>query len=564
MIRDLSNLSSHSFDVIIIGGGITGACIAWDATLRGLKVALFEANDFGSKTSSNSLKTVHGGLRYLQDGNLRLVRKMIKERRALMRIAPHLVRPLPVLMPTYKDKLVHRKLVLGSAIKINDWLSADRNIGIHQDRHLLSGRILSKDETLEILPGLAKNNPTGAVQWYDAQMTNTERLVLAFIQSARERGAIVANYASVKQVHVENRSTTGVSVEDKVTGHTYRIASRAVVNAAGPWIDRILESASIPSKLPRFELSTAMNLVTRQIINDYAVGINSTYQHVAADGSTTSRQRMLFVAPWRDYSLVGTIHETFHGGADEKWVTEKKVNDLIEEVNRAYPHAQLSRADVKLVHRGFLPCHAEEKEKGDVQLLREGYVINHKEIDDINGLISSIGVKYTTGRYLAEKTVDTLVGVLKKPLSGCITQKTPVTGGAFENLRQLQENLKWPSAMTTEQARRICCSYGSISSDLLKQISDEEEELTFLGKNGILPSEIRYAIRLEMAIHLEDVIFRRTELGSAEIPSDGVLEAVAQVMKKDLGWSQEQAFNEIDRVKQRFEIEQKDINVSIS
>ncbi|RMF56352.1 MAG: FAD-dependent oxidoreductase, partial [Bacteroidetes bacterium] len=317
MKRDLKALCDRTFDVIVVGGGITGVHVARDAALRGLRVALLEAGDFGSATSSNSLRTVHGGLRYLQDANLRLVRMMVRERRALFRIAPHLVYPLPVLMPTYRDELRYRKPVLGAAVRLNDLLSFDRNRGVVPSRHLPGGRILSRGDVLRLLPGLEASGLTGAVCWYDGQVYDTERLLLSVLGSAVQRGAVVANYVRVTGLLRRGEQVTGVEAVDTETGAPLSIAGRVVVNAAGPWVDEVIGSTR-PARRPRFLRSVAMNLVTRQVVPEVAIGLRS---RVAWPGGGPCREQVLFVAPWKSCSLIGTLHFSAEGRSDHPRVT---------------------------------------------------------------------------------------------------------------------------------------------------------------------------------------------------------------------------------------------------
>ena len=389
MKRDVKRLAKSNFDVLVIGGGITGACVAWDATLRGLRVALIEKGDFGGATSSNTLKMVHGGLRYWQDANLRLVRKMNRERRTLLRIAPHLVHPLPVLMPTYKGKLRRSKLVLGAAVKLNDLVGFDRNWGNDPQKILPNGRVLSRAECLELLPGLDEAGVSGGILWYDGQMYNSERLLLSFVLSAAEVGAQVANYVAATGFLQDGGRVTGVAARDELTGAALEIRARLVVNAAGPWVDNLLGRLDPPVLRRKFHLSTAMNLVTRQILPDYAVGLTSTRAQTLPDGSTESRSHVLFIAPWHGYSLVGTRHAPYDGRVDDDWVTEKAITDFLSEVNQSYPGAALRREDVYQVHAGFLPAIAGGADSGNVRLAREGQVTDHYAENGVDGLVRS-------------------------------------------------------------------------------------------------------------------------------------------------------------------------------
>ena len=564
MNRDVAGLTNQKFDLLVIGGGITGANIAWDATLRGLRVALVEKGDFGGATSANSLKTVHGGLRYLQDGNLRLVRKMVRERQALLCIAPHLVHPLPVVMPTMRGKLMRSKFVLGTAVKLNDLASFDRNAGMDVARALPNGTVFSRSQMMEMIPGLNDPQLSGGVMWHDAQMVNTERLLLSFLLSAVERGAQVVNYVRVTGFLQENRCVTGVTAVDELKGTRdelaeapFQIQARMVVNAAGPWIDELLEMTDAKMALPKFRLSTAMNLVTRQILPKYAIGISSHYQHPLPDGSTEQRSRVLFIAPWQGYSLVGTLHAPFNGRSDDEWVTEKMITDFIEEINRAYPAANLQREDVYQVHRGFLPMQPSGNDPATVKLIREGRVIDHFAESKLSGLITAVGVKYTTARYLAEKTVDLIFAKMKRPSPLCQTGTRPLVGGKILDydtfLMAAME--QWPVEMPPYQLERLVRHYGTTHRQLLAYLLENEAWAQPMGEEtAVTGAEIVHAVRAEMAQKLSDVLLRRTEMGVVKMPSDNTLLATAQLMASELGWNDGRIEREIEVVKNRSQL----------
>jgi glycerol-3-phosphate dehydrogenase len=303
MKRDVDRLAHEQYDLLVIGGGVYGACIAWDAAQRGLSVALIEKGDFGQATSANSLKTIHGGLRYLQDGDLRLVRTMIGERMAFMHIAPHLVHPLPFLMATYRG-LAKGKAVMRAALLMNDLLGFDRNRIGDPQKHLPRGRIVDRAECLRLVPGILEAGLSGGALWYDAQMHNSERLTLAFVLSAAHAGAHVANYVAAIGLSRTGDRVTGAQARDTLTGEEFDIRARVVVNATGPWAESLLTLGSGRRREPLFRPSIAINLVTRQLIPHYAVGIRSTYRSAPA----RQRSRLLCIVPWREYSLIGTAH----------------------------------------------------------------------------------------------------------------------------------------------------------------------------------------------------------------------------------------------------------------
>ncbi len=549
MQRNVSYISDHLFDVVVVGGGITGANIARDAALRGLDVALVEAGDFGGATSANSLKTVHGGLRYLQDGNLPLMRKMIKERRAMLKVAPHLVRPLPVVMPTYTDRFMRSQPALGAAVIVNDLVSFDRNRGVDPERRLPNGKILSKKEILGILPDLDRTHLSGGIQWYDAQMVNTERLLWSILRSAIDRAAAIANYVRVTGFLRDGRRVTGVEAVDERTGRTVTIQGRIVVNACGPWTDMLLGELGVEQKQRRFVTSTAMNLVTRQIVPDHAVGLRSTYNGSPEGEPAQTRERVLFVAPWREYSLVGTIHDHHEGRPGEEWIEESMIQSLIDEINRAYPGARLRRHDVYQVHRGLLPVAPGRAKMDDVELVREAQVTDHRESDGIDGLVTAVGVKYTTARYLAEKTVDKVFEQLERTAPACYTHRVAVHGGDIEELQAFLASARWPVALSSESSRRLLATYGSAYRELFPILVEHEEHGRPLSEDTpILGAEVIHAIRNEMAVTLSDVVLRRTEMGSAGQPSDATLEACASVMARELGWDRQRQKEEMEEV----------------
>ena len=243
MRRDLGSLAGTTFDVLVIGAGIYGVATAWDAALRGLKVALIDRGDIGGATSANSLKTIHGGLRSLQRGALRDMREFIRERRALMRIAPHLVRPLQFVIPTSRHP-VRNAAAMRIALLLNDLIASDRNDGLLASHRLAGGSLLSRADMRRLAPDLDPATYTGGATWWDGQMLNSERLTLAFAQSAAARGACVANYVAADRLLVRDARVEGARVRDGLTGEAFDIRARITVNAAGAWASRLRPARS--------------------------------------------------------------------------------------------------------------------------------------------------------------------------------------------------------------------------------------------------------------------------------------------------------------------------------
>jgi len=513
--RDIGALASREFDLAIVGGGVYGAAIAWDAALRGLAVALVERNDFGSGTSFNNLKTIHGGVRYLQHGDLKRIRESVRERRILMSIAPHLVHPLPFLVPTYQGSLTRSRSALRLALFANDLFSWDRNRGARAEKRLPPGRALSRAECLDLAPDLDEPGLTGGALWYDAQMYNSDRLTLSFVLSAAREGAAVANFVEAVGFVKSGERVQGVVARDALAGAgDFEIRARMTVNAAGPSVDRLLEKAGGEKRRPLFHSSLAMNLVTRPLVGSVALGL-------------TRGGPLLVVAPWRHVSLVGTLHLPYEGEPDALEATEADVRRLLDAINRAYPKAELVRSDVRLVHRGLLPAVPNGREL----TLVKSYTIE----ETLEGLLSVVGVKYTTARDVAEKTVDRVLARLGRPEVGSRTAAAPVVGGDFESFADLKR-----AAGKTHLAH----NYGSLYPEVLA-ISDPEP---LSDSSPVTGGEVRYAAREEMAFDLASVVLRRTELGSAGHPGRSALARAAAILGEELSWSEERKCAEVEAV----------------
>ncbi len=515
--RDIGALASREFDLVIVGGGIYGAAIAWEASLRGLTVALVERNDFGSGTSFNNLKTIHGGVRYLQHADLRRVRESVRERRILMTVAPHLVHPLPFLVPTYQGSLTRSRAALRLVLLVNDLLSWDRNRHARPDKRLPRGRALSRAGCLELAPDLEPEGLTGGALWYDAQMYNSDRLTLSFVRSAAREGAAVANFVEAEGFLRRGDRIQGVVARDSLARTPgLEIRGRMVVNASGPSVDRLLETVGGSPRRPLFPFSKAMNLVTRPLVENVALGL-------------TRGGPLLVISPWRHVSIVGTLHLPYQGDPDLLEMKEEEVQRLLDGVNRAYPRAELSRGDVRLVHRGLLPALPDGREL----TLSKSYTID----DTLEGLLSVVGVKYTTARDVAEKTVDRVLARSGRAHVASRSARTPLLGGDFESFSELSRSSGVP---------HLAYNYGTLAREVLA-ISDPAP---LTDASPVTCAEVRYAVRHEMALDLASVVLRRTELGSAGHPGKPALERAAAVMGQELRWSDDKMRVEIEAVEE--------------
>jgi len=535
MNRQLKGLSYRVFDVLVIGGGIHGASIAWEAAQRGLDVALVDRDDFGAGTSANSLKIIHGGLRYLQTADLKRVRESIRERSAMLRIAPHLVRPLPCVLPLYRHGGLKSPFFMRAALKAADAVGFDRNSGLEADRSLTGGRVVSARETARIAPGIRKEGLIGGAVWTDAQMTNPARLVLSFILAAQRAGATTINHAEVKQLIRGGRRVIGATLRDRLTNQEFTLWARVTVNAAGPWAEDVARLAETAGGESAPGLSAAMNLIIRRPLNaGHAIGASRPGGPV------------LFVTPWRGLTLVGTRHWGFSGTADRFKVTGADIATFLKELNLALPGAKAIPADVVGVLSGLLPGTV-NRQTGEVDLLKRQRIVDHEKRDGIQGLVSVVGIKFTTARFVAEQAVNVVMQRLGRRESASATEVTPLHGGKTGPLSDYitAQVTRHAGKFSPTLVQRLIETYGSEYERVLSYIDERGEEP--LEGAVVLPAEIEYAVRNELGCALADVVFRRTEMAITAPPSEASVEAAGKVMGSVLGW---------DTAKRRREIEE--------
>jgi glycerol-3-phosphate dehydrogenase len=531
MQRDLRRLADATFDLLVVGAGIYGALAAWDAAQRGLRVALVDRGDFGGGTSFNSLKTLHGGLRSLQSLSFGQMRLFIRERRALARMAPHLVRPLPFCVPTY-GATTRGPLALRAALAVTDAVGVDRNQGI-ADRalRLPRGRIVSRDECLALNPLIDPAGVTGGAVWYDYQMPQAERIALAAVQSAHAAGAVPANYVEVHRLLTSGSRVLGAAVEDRLGGGGFDIRATAVLNAAGPWagqlVTRLLGDGA---PLPAARLSRAMNLVIDRVTGSHACG-------------GRVGDRFLFLVPWRDVSILGTSHDPHDGEADAVHGTAAHVAALLADGQRAFPRARLD-AGVRLVHRGLLPMTAVGPR--GVELLKESRVVDHGRHGHA-GLVSIFSVRYTTARHTAEAAVDVVVRRLGRRSPAGRTAASRLASAAYPDVETLFAEAAADLPGTDAALRqRLAATYGSgwrAVAGLAAQVPGLVRPLS--ATCAITGAEILHAVRHEAAVTLADALLRRTDAGTAGHPGREAVDSAAALMAAALGWDAPQATAEV-------------------
>ena len=341
MTRDLDALTERTFDVLVVGGGIYGLTIAFDVAQRGLSVALVERDDFGSGTSFNHLRTIHGGLRYLQSLDIRRARESVRERRTVARIAPQSVRPLTFAVPLYRS-FVRGKLAMRAGFALDRLVAAGRNRGVPASHRLPGGRVVSRSHAIQRFPGLRRQGLTGAAVFHDYVTTEPDRFTLSFAVAATEHGAVLANHVEAVAPLIDaagGRRVVGASARDMLGSLPLEIAARVVVNATGAGVDRLLKPLGASTGI---KMLKAMNLVTKRDAGDEALGGRS------------STGRHLFLVPWRDRALFGTWESDRVCDPDDTAVEERDVAAFITELNQAFPALDLTLADITLVHRGVV------------------------------------------------------------------------------------------------------------------------------------------------------------------------------------------------------------------
>jgi glycerol-3-phosphate dehydrogenase len=533
VIRDIDRLTARTFDVLVVGGGIYGLAIAYDAAQRGLAVALIERDDFGSGSSFNHLRTIHGGLRYLRTFDIRRARESVRERATLARIAPHAVKPLSFALPLYRSLRAGKTAMRGGFL-LDRLISFDRNRGIPAPLHLPAGRVVSRAEAVQRFPGLRRRGLTGAAVWSDYLTPESDRLTFSFATAADEHGAVLANHLEAASLLTDGRRVTGVRARDRQTGKELEIAARLTVNATGASVDSLLTPLGVSMGMP---LLKAMNLITRRDAGEEALG-----------GRAPSG-RHLFLVPWRGRALLGTWESDRAMDANGLDVTGGEIAAFISELNQAFPALDLTPADVSLVHRGIVP--AARTAAGGVRLDGRDRVRDHA-VDGIDGLLSVAGTKYTTVRAVAERLVDLGIAKLQRPRAPCRTASRPLPGGSVRDL-----------ALTIAEARRdhdeglpsdaiphLVAAYGSRYRDVLNLAHDRPGwRVRIAEASPVIGAELVWAVRKEMAVTLSDAVIRRTPLGALGYPGDTAVERSAQIVGDELAWSEEQKREEVAAVK---------------
>ena len=517
----LRRLETEQFDVLVVGGGITGAGIARDAAMRGLRTALVERGDFASGTSSRSSRLVHGGVRYLEHGHLRLVFESSRERRTLLRIAPHLVRPLRFTWPVYRGARVPR-WKLNAGLFMYDALAVFRNVGNHQS--------LDAREVLAREPALRRDDLVGGAQYFDAA-TDDARLTLANVIASEAHGAVALNHASVVRLVRDGVRVSGAVVS--VEGSEVTVRARAVVNATGPWTDelRTLDGATSTSAV-RGTKGVHIAIARERLATQAALTLLSP-----VDG------RVMFALPSTATTIIGTTDTPTHERPDSARAADEDIAYLLATANLFFPAAHLTPADVVAAWAGIRPLVAAGFKRDAASASRE-----HQIDRSPSGLISVSGGKLTTYRSMAAEVVDAVERALGMSPTRARTDRVPLPGG---DLRSVDEALRAAELEVGDAviARRLVEAHGSRWRDVAAITAEEPALARRLVRDlPYLLAEVVHAVEHEMAVTLGDVLIRRLRL-AYEMADHGrsAARVATAVLAGRLGWDNARAREELAR-----------------
>ena len=537
MKRELRRLSENEYDLLVIGGGIFGLFITWDAALRGLSVALVDKSDFGSGTSSNSLRIIHGGFRHLRSFDLRNARRYIREQAVFMKMAPHLVRPMPVVIPVYGNQFL-RKGSLAAAVRVYNLLGSGLTGTISTDGVKFENRVLSSDECMKFIPGLEQSDLRGGIVFTDCQISNSERFTLEVAASACDEGADLANYLEVVGLLKDDTGVKGAKVKDNLTGDNFDIRARFIVNASGPWINGLLNRIGNYVSVRGHGISRAFNLlVDRQLTDGYALGLRRRIKNRDTAGLLSRNSRYLFITPWNSGSLIGTEHLTSSSDPDNFHITDDELISFLNEINESYPYASLKKENVAFVYGGHIPTNIDGN--GHAGIENKNCILDHGQERGMKGLISVIGIKFTDARIVAEKTIDTVLRKMGKDHRPSKTDSTVLSCSGYGQLEHYinEEIKKNDPELNPSSTRKLIHAYGSSYREVLKSADPgPENDLTRFDERSVIKAQTVYAVKEEMARKLSDVVFRRTDLGLNPSNIRDNLDEYAKIMGEELGW----------------------------
>ena len=514
--QQVASLAQDDFDLLVVGGGITGCGIARDAALRGLRVALVEKDDFASGTSSRSSRLVHGGLRYLEHGHLHLVFEASGERRRLLRLAPHLVRPLEFLWPVYAGARVPQ-WKLNAGLTLYDALALFRNVGTH--RRLSMRQIAARE------PDLRREGLVRGARYFDAA-TDDARLTLANAIGAREAGAVVVNHARVMELLTSGAGAErGARIHDLLSDIPIEVRAKVVVNATGPWSNELQALGDSTTNRTKVRGSKGVHIALAQ----ERIG-----NHGALTLLSPNDGRVMFILPSGRLTIVGTTDTFTDAHPDEVRASEREVSYLLDAANAFFPAARLVREDVISAWAGIRPLIASGAENANPTNASREHAIS----DGANGVVSITGGKLTTYRVMAAEVVDVVAERLGQRRTRQATREAPLPGGDLAFIDQAIAAAERTTA-DSELANHLVHAYGSRWSIVADEIATGAGGERLAGLPYTI-GEMRYCVRHEMAYTVADLLLRRTHLAfETRDHGSNSAERVARGVADLLGWNEE-------------------------
>jgi glycerol-3-phosphate dehydrogenase len=525
----LGRLAAEEFDVLVLGAGVVGAGTALDAATRGLSVALVEARDYASGTSSRSSKLIHGGLRYLEQLEFGLVREALRERSLILgRLAPHLAQPVPFLFP-----LQHRgweRPYVGSGVALYDVLGGRHGVPSHKH--------LTRRAARRLFPALRKDALVGAVRYYDGQVDDA-RHTMMLARTARRYGAVCVPSARVTGFRREGDRVTGAVVCDLESGAEIQVRARQTINATGVWTDEIQQMVGGRGQL-RVRASKGIHLVVPRDRINAEVGLISR-----------TEKSVLFVIPWGSHWIIGTTDTEWNLDLAHPAASRSDIDYLLDHLNRLIT-TPLTHEDIQGVYAGLRPLLSGESEATS-RLSRE-----HAVVTPVAGLTMIAGGKYTTYRVMAKDAVDAALHSLGPAAPRCVTDQIPVIGAeGFPALWNARERLARESGLHVARVEHLLRRYGTLVHELLQLVAEQPDLGRPLeGAPEYLRVELHYGASNEGALHLDDLLARRTRI-SIDTFDRGVSAApeVARIVAPVLGWSEDDVAREVEHYLARVEAE---------
>lgn len=514
------------YQMVIIGGGIYGAALCWEAAHRGIKILLVEQEDYACGASSNSLKTIHGGLRSLQSFNLSAVIKGIRERSIFLRIAPNYVKQLPCMLPA-TGSLMKSRPVLGMGLLLYNIISQISLLFSANDSNVPNARLLSRSKFLNRASEINPEGITGGALWYDAQVTNTERLVWQFIKSAIKKDAVAINH-TVALKHKRNKpdGRHSLLIRDQITGIEKTVTTSVVVDCSAAW-NFIKQCLPAPEHSENLTFLKSVNIIIKKKIFDNAVGASNK-------AGLAGNSRLYFFSPWRDCTMIGTWYSNVETGPENVFSYDE-ATACIDEINAIFRKKLLNIDDICNVHVGFLPAKINQHNDSfalDQNLLSSYQLKDWSDQPGMKNVYSLRGTKYTLARYDAKQVVDRLAKTMKWKVIESQSDHLPIYQAAPAPTQVY--------SLSAEVVNHLLKNYGADIEQLLSYIKKNPQSVELIpGTQYHIMAEIYYVVFYEQVLTLCDLLKRRLDTGDCAPPNLKTAQYCAKIMQRILSWSDE-------------------------